>query len=267
MEIIVVDNHPKKSAEHIVSKFPSSMCIKLLYLGQPIKNISLTRNLAVENASGQYILFIDDDEVASPDWVSNLLIILKKFNADGVFGYVEPEFHRDAAQWIKQRDFFFSPMTPTGTEAKFTFTTNCLLKSSLLKGINGPFDVRYGISGGGDPYLFETLKKQGAKFVNCREAVTMEYLPLERSNLTYILKRALKGGNTGALRIIDNTTDKKIFQKIIILSKAFANLLISSFLLFLFYPKITRRTKNLMKIASNVGRVLSVFGWRYMCYR
>src|SRR5438105_6517932 len=86
LEIIVVDNDPEESARGVVQKFSDTARARFLYCRQPIKNISLTRNLAVANATGAYLLFIDDDETACREWVARLLRALREFDADGVFG-------------------------------------------------------------------------------------------------------------------------------------------------------------------------------------
>ena len=92
IEIIIVDNDPEGSAKDIVNDIKESFKVPILYFDQSIKNISLTRNVAVKNANGDFLLFIDDDEYADSEWVINLYSTLKEYNADGVFGLVIPEF-------------------------------------------------------------------------------------------------------------------------------------------------------------------------------
>ncbi len=70
LEIIVVDNDNNKSAELILKNYIDQYNIIFKYLIEPIKNISLARNKGVANAKGEYILFIDDDEIASPNWIN-----------------------------------------------------------------------------------------------------------------------------------------------------------------------------------------------------
>src|SRR5262245_38929655 len=86
IEVIVVDNDPEGGGEPIIRKFHNTERVSFRYFRQPIKNISLTRNVAVANSAGAYILFIDDDEVACPDWIARLLMAAREYNADGVFG-------------------------------------------------------------------------------------------------------------------------------------------------------------------------------------
>ena len=123
LEIIIVDNDPERSAEPVVQKSPIAMKGSFHYFVQPIKNISLTRNVAVENANGTYILFIDDDEVASRKWVTTHLKTLIECDADGVFGPVIPQFNETTPEWMKKSYLFADPHSAggTGTEAKATW--------------------------------------------------------------------------------------------------------------------------------------------------
>ncbi|MHA2277876.1 MAG: glycosyltransferase family 2 protein, partial [Candidatus Kariarchaeaceae archaeon] len=58
IEIIIVDNDPEESARVVIDDIKESFKIPILYFHQSIKNISLTRNVAVKNASGDFLLFI-----------------------------------------------------------------------------------------------------------------------------------------------------------------------------------------------------------------
>ena len=71
VEIVVVDNDPG-SAEDVVSQFAANSRFPVRYLTQSEPNISITRNVAVASALGEFIWFIDDDEVASPTCLAQL---------------------------------------------------------------------------------------------------------------------------------------------------------------------------------------------------
>ena len=68
LEIIIVDNGPKQLGKKVAEEFKRRNNLKINYFVQPIKNISLTRNVAVKNATGEYILFVDDDAYADKSW-------------------------------------------------------------------------------------------------------------------------------------------------------------------------------------------------------
>jgi succinoglycan biosynthesis protein ExoM len=257
IEIIVTDNNIEESAKSILSKFISTDKILFKYFIQPIKNISLTRNVCVENATGDYICFIDDDETADKNWIGNLLDCFQKFNADGAFGYVEPVFDKGVPSHFKNRSFYFSPMGKTGSLAKFFFTTNAIVKSELIKNEDGPFNSAYGLTGGEDVHLFERLERKGAFFVNCREAVTFEFIPIERTNNKYLYKRALRGGQAFARRKLERKNN--FIEKFKILSKASLMIFFSlTFYCLRFYSKFYK-IEYIQILGASVGKIRSLF--------
>ena len=135
LEIIIVDNDIEKSAKEIVAEFSDASSITISYYEQPIQNISLTRNMAVDKSSRHYIAIIDD-ETADNYCIRNLIDTVVRFNADAVFGYVLPVFDSDIAKWMKQREIYFLPMGRTGDLPLFRHTTNCLIRSDKVKKFN-----------------------------------------------------------------------------------------------------------------------------------
>ena len=204
LEIIIVDNDVEKSAKEIVAEFSDTSSITISYYEQPIQNISLTRNMALDKSSGNYIAIIDDDETADKYWIRNLIDALVKFNADAVFGYVIPVFDPDIAQWKKQREIYFLPMGKTGDPPLFCYTTNCLIKADKVNKINLRFDPKYGLTGGEDSVFFDLLSKYQAKYVVCREAISYEVVPRYRTELKFICNRYFQKGNNEGRIINDN---------------------------------------------------------------
>ena len=57
----------------MVTELAHNSKIELDYHVESTSNIALARNKAVQSASGQYLAFIDDDEVPLNDWLLTLL--------------------------------------------------------------------------------------------------------------------------------------------------------------------------------------------------
>ena len=51
----------------------------MTYAVEPERNIALARNRALSLARGEKLAFIDDDEMASPFWLSTLLAAEKRY--------------------------------------------------------------------------------------------------------------------------------------------------------------------------------------------
>ena len=266
LEIIVVDNDEAQSAKDTVLNIKTNESSSFTYLHQPVKNISMTRNMGINNATGQYIAFIDDDEIADKQWIYHLLSTSNKYDADGVFGYVDAIFPSDTPDWLKQRTIFFKPMRETGSSPLFLYTTNCLIKSDIIKNNNVQFDIKYGLTGGEDSIFCEKLRDCGAKFVTCREAVSYETVIKERLNIKYIYSRYFQVGNIYSRRMIDVRGNELKGKRSILFVKAILTVIYYSLKLIIFLPFKKRWVFSLIKFSANLGKLTGVFNFNYQHY-
>ena len=89
--IVVVDNDAEQSAKHVVQGFNFDP-VRVTYLCEPKQNIALARNMAVKNAQGDYLAFIDDDELPVSDWLLQLHKAIKSFGVGRRTWACVPEF-------------------------------------------------------------------------------------------------------------------------------------------------------------------------------
>jgi succinoglycan biosynthesis protein ExoM len=258
IEIIITDNDPSASAYDLIIEFKKKYNIEIKYYIQPHKNISITRNLSVSNATGNYIAFIDDDETADKFWIDNLLNALKKHDADGVFGFVIPLFEESIPEKFKKREYYFSFLEKTGSIAKHYYTTNCLLKSHLIKSEKIPFDPNYGLTGGEDVHLFERLSKKGARFITCKEAITYEFIPRGRATLKYLYIRALRGGQSFLRRKLE-FGNYNFFMRFSELLKLLIILPASVILFTISFIFPGKEIKYVIFIGDSIGKLRAIF--------
>src|SRR5207244_3881679 len=60
--IVVADNDHLQSGKEVVSNFAAASKVRVQYCVEARQNIALARNKAVENATGDFVAFIEDDE-------------------------------------------------------------------------------------------------------------------------------------------------------------------------------------------------------------
>ena len=197
-EIVVVDNSPDKSAETIVSRLAKKHITPITYVSEPRQNISLARNAGIVHSNAQFIVFIDDDEQASQDWLDHLVRTQRKYDADAVFGPTTPIFENGASpRWDPNALFYTRNLnTPTGTPVLHGYTCNVLYRYEGCLSEKQPFEPEFGLTGGGDLDISLRLSKMGRRFVWCSEARVTEIIPENRSTIRYILRRSLRGGQT-----------------------------------------------------------------------
>ena len=196
-EIIVVDNDSSESARFVaegLKEIFKSKGIPFLYSVEVCQGIASARNHAVSLANGKYISFIDDDEVADSEWLTQLYKTMLEFEADGVWGPVLPVFPENFPEW--QKHFFVRPRVPTGVQmtGRTKGTGNVLITRDCLDARRGPFDVALNHIGGSDSDLFNWLEYEGKVFVWCNNAVVYEYQSIERSKLVWHIVRSYRGG-------------------------------------------------------------------------
>lgn len=191
--VIVVDNDPAGTARE-TAEIASRAGQQIQYFIQPQKNIALTRNMGLANASAEYIAFIDDDEYAEPEWLRHLYDTLHQYQADAVFGPVFRVLPDNTPKWIRDGGFFNGANLPTGRTMTSGAAGNALIRASWAKKRSVPFDPKYGLTGGEDFDFFRYLAFCGAKLVWCNEAIAHEIVTPERINARWLIRRAFWGG-------------------------------------------------------------------------
>jgi succinoglycan biosynthesis protein ExoM len=201
--IVVADNDFMQSGQKVVADFAASSAVPIKYCVEPEQNIALARNKALENASGDFIAFIDDDEYPSNDWLLNMFKACNTFKVDGVLGPVKSYFEHNPPQWVTKGKFFDKqPARIDGYELDWpqTRTSNVLFRRDILRGDAKPFNPIFGVSGE-DTEFFRVMIGKGHRFAWCNEAIVYEFVPPSRCSRSYLMRRALlQGGNFPKIR-------------------------------------------------------------------
>jgi len=194
--VLIVDNDARMSARDTVEKAKQTYDLKIAYLVESEQNISLARNKAVENAKGDFIAFIDDDEFPDSGWLKHHYLTLRSSGADGSFGPVMPYFDGEPPKWLIDGGFCERPFHETGTvlDSSSCRTGNVLVLRDLFTHEDNRFDPRFGRSGGEDNQFFLKMILTGRKFVWCNEAPVHEVVPPERWKASYYIRRQLRIG-------------------------------------------------------------------------
>jgi succinoglycan biosynthesis protein ExoM len=233
-------------------QFACSVVVADTYCVEPRQGISLTRNKAVCNATGDFIAFIDDDEFPSKGWLHNLLKTCTEYGVDGVLGPVKEHFDEPPPKWIVKGNFFQRPTYPTGTVLDWinTRTGNVLLRSDLFDGITEPFRPKF--RSGEDQDFFRRMIDNGRVFIWCNEAPVYETVPPARWKRTYLLRKALLFGSMWAVR--DSVPPREIVKSVIAVP-AYAAALPFAFVL-----GHHRFMTLLIKLCHHLGKLLSLVG-------
>lgn len=198
--VVVADNDSLESARELVCDMAKRSGIPIRYCVEPRQNIALARNKAVENAIGEFIAFIDDDEFPGTRWLITLFEACRRHSVDGVLGPVLPQFDEPPPQWVIKGQFYQRPTYPTGyvIDWRKGRTGNVLLSKRIFLGQTQPFNPEH--LTGEDQEFFGRMIEEGYVFIWCDEALVFEVVPPVRWSRKFILKRTLF---RGALSRID----------------------------------------------------------------
>lgn len=270
-QVVIVDNDSWGSARAVVQCYrASSPPFAVDYEVQPERSIARTRNRTVALASGDWIAFIDDDERAPQEWLTQLIDAATIYAADGVLGPVEPQVPEAAPTWIRRGRFYDFPRLPTGAVVPLNRMRfgNVLLRRAYLRTVPGPFDCRYGLATGEDGDLLVRLVRKGARIIWCDGAGVSEPIESQRLSLRWLMKRAMCGGQE-----FGRQTLRGAYGEIGWLGKAWfgaralLQFLVACVLAVINLPAGRHRAAAwLVKGAANAGKLTALWGARYPAY-
>lgn len=157
-------------------------------------------NAAFETAQALFpaatrFLMIDDDEIASLDWLELMVRTAEATGADVVGGPVLPDFDDDSQPWLARHPAFCPAYDYTGAVPLIYGCGNCLITRTAFDRLGGPaFDLSFNFLGGGDCDFFVRCRDAGMIFHWTAEAVITETVPQSRTSLGWIVKRSLRIG-------------------------------------------------------------------------
>lgn len=203
VNVLVVDNDPQGSAALVVAGVAAtrgSGGAALTTVVEPRPGVSAVRNRAVEEAVGYDLLvFIDDDEVPSEEWLARLLDTRAATGADAVAGAVVTDFPPDTDPWILAGGFLdrrHRTGLRTGTSIEVAATNNLLLDLRTVRRLGLRFDERFGASGGEDTLFTRRLVIGGGRMIWCAEAVVHDTIATSRLDRRWMLRRVFAFGVT-----------------------------------------------------------------------
>ncbi len=207
VKVLIVDNNPDASAKQLCERWKDRLDLSLSYVHEPRRGIPQARNTALEAAEPDtdWIAFIDDDEVPTPQWLDRLLWGQRTYNADVVAGAVVPHFPAPSPEWVRRGGFFDLARHPTGTRLRDAYTNNVMFRAELAKALDLRFDEAYGV--GEDTHFFRRIDQAGYKIIWVDEALVLEWIDPNRINDRWLIERRYLHGLTEALIARDLSTN------------------------------------------------------------
>jgi len=230
-EIIIVDNNSSDSTEEVCNQFINqNKNLTVRYFKEMQQGISFGRNCGVNEANGEFIAFIDDDETVNSDYLQNLDDFFQNYtDAELCAGPVVPVFETSQPQWLSP----FSMRLITGAYNKgqkikivgpkdYPGTGHATFKRDLFLKY-GEFKTNLGRSGnslmgGEDKDFFLRLIENKVKCYYLPSAIIYHHIPDSKltedffNRLTYAIG---KSEHIRTLSISKSAYYKRFFSEII----------------------------------------------------
>jgi succinoglycan biosynthesis protein ExoM len=200
-EVLLIDNDAGRSCAPIAAHLEREANVPFRYEVEPAAGVANARNTAVRLTKGEFIAFLDDDEVAKPNWLADMMAAQVQTGADVVFGPIEarlPELAQEPRAYFQQ---FFSRNLDGDTRLvdKPYGCGNSLLKRATVIIGETPFNVSTNETGGEDDLLWQDVRARGGAFAWAHKAWVYEDVPANRASWAYLTKRSFAyGHNTTA---------------------------------------------------------------------
>lgn len=253
-EVVLVDNDPAGSALGPLGALSDP---RIVIVHEPRAGVANARNAGLRAARGDLIAFLDDDELAPPDWLAELLRVQQVHTADVVFGPVRTKL----ASPPRDHDAYFNAFfarDPGHAEGsiKIFYGCGCSLIRRAALPTPEPFAPARNEIGGEDDLLFQTMDANGARFAWAPNAWVWETPEPSRVTLAYTLRRAFAYGQGPATKAW--TGPKRNIPAIAywMCVGAAQTGLFSVLALFAFAAKTPRRAFTYRRFVEGVGKLL-----------
>lgn len=187
-EVILVLNGCKEPYYSQLKEYIAKSAVQYNFIQTDEGGVSNARNIALDNAKGEYITFIDDDDLVSPSYLEELY---EKSSPDTIIISYLYAFNEDSKNQLSSviteqynKYFIFGKQAYTRTRKFFSSPFMKLIPMSFIKGRR--FDVRFK---NGEDSLFMFLISDKFKWVDFTSKNAI-YYRRRRKDSAYHRKRS-----------------------------------------------------------------------------
>jgi glycosyltransferase involved in cell wall biosynthesis len=213
-ELLIVDNASTDNTAEVAARL-SAGHPRLTVCCENEIGVSAARNIALKQARGQYVLFLDDDATAEPGWLAAYQRFLSAPPSDRIAvvgGVVFPEYEVPPPKWIDLRMKPEPCQTPRRLPYRASLAEgNSAYRRSVAMAV-GLFDTRLGPKGKIRGYregseINLRLQDAGYEIWWLPEAAIRHVMHADRLNLRWVMHSAFKEGQSVAIQRLNEKRD------------------------------------------------------------
>ena len=168
----------------------------------PERGLAAVRNAIFSEflATGaDWLAMVDDDQTVDPAFLAEALAMARTTGAGAVGCAVPPVFAPGANPRVTRAAIYRRDVTTSGRVPRLYGTNGVLLSRAAVLTLDPPwFRAEFNRSGGEDADFFRRLARAGVIAARAPRAVVYEHYPAERLTAAWVLRRALRIGNSDA---------------------------------------------------------------------
>ena len=198
IEVIVVDNDSNDETRHVVEQLASGKDVTIRYVHQSKPGDAPTRNAGINEASGEWLAFFDDDQLADPNWIWELYQTARQKRARIVGGPVHLDLTDQQLSQLGKvcrhslRETRLYSHVRRYREQDLPGTGNALVAREVFKEV-GTFDESM-THGGSDSDFFLRARRHGYALWYSPNASIRHRIAPSRLTPAYFRWDALSGG-------------------------------------------------------------------------
>jgi glycosyltransferase involved in cell wall biosynthesis len=207
-ECIVIDNNSSDRTPAVIEEAAARAPFAMRRVFETRSGSSFARNRAVDEAAGDFILFIDDDAVADSDWAVLMVAAIERRGLDAACGMVLPRWEVALPRWlgaslyvrfaVHDQDAIAAAPLRDAEVLRNYFSANVGFRRECFTRF-GRFREDLGVVGsnpisGEDTELFARIIKGGGAMGFISAARVFHLVPATRMNRKYLLRKAFAFG-------------------------------------------------------------------------
>jgi len=269
IRIVVVDNDADGSAAKVVEEFGKGTPYPIESVVEPEPGIPFAREKSVELCwNDDALVFVDDDEVAPPNWLATLLHAWETTGADVVTGPVKGNLPPGAPPWNHYSDVHDSTgKHTTGEELRKAYTNNTLVSRRVYHAVTPGFHPAFRYTGSSDLHFFLRVHQAGFRIVWCEEACIVAEVPAGRTTLRWLVRRAFRSGSGDTISRLLIRPGAVSYVLVLAYASARVVSAIGFALAGLLLGRKTHLLKAVRRFFSGVGSLAGIVGINYDEYR
>ena len=127
LEIILIDDGSTDDSKIICEKY-SKVDSRIKFFSKENSGVSSTRNVGIDIATGQYILFVDSDDFIEIEMIEIMLDDIKNYNAE--FSVCEYRNLKSRIHLLDKNDMMISVFETNGIQG---YLCNKMYKTNIIK--------------------------------------------------------------------------------------------------------------------------------------